>query len=377
MSAEEAHVESIVPIPRSSAHASDVLTWAGGQLVFSGLTFLKNRKRIKRVRMVPARVTQNRAMACVPLAAAPQAPFAVRGSLRQACQKARVPGASPLRRGGTLRRVPAANAKAAESDDDFDLLTEEDLEFVGGEFVLEAFDDPVSLANALCLETIENAKACIEERGAFTFAVPGGSVGKSLAGLADAKGVDWTKVHVFFVNERVPGTKCYDLAMDTWATGCGIPADNVHKVKGDTTKKAAEEYTVQMRNLDKNQLPVDDANGLPVFDLILLGMGADGHVGSIYPDSKALDDESGAPVLAVDSAAKKSITFSLALINTADRVVVAASGEGKAETVRLALEDEDCKLPGALCDAFSQIWFLDKQAASKLQAYEETGEDEE
>ena len=43
----------------------------------------------------------------------------------------------------------------------------------------------------------------------------------------------------------------------------------------------------------------------------------------------------------------------------------------------VALEDEDCKLPGALCDAFSQIWFLDKQAASKLQAYEETGEDEE
>ena len=89
-------------------------------------------------------------------------------------------------------------------------------------------------------------------------------------------------------------------------------------------------------------------NGLPVFDLILLGMGADGHVGSIYPDSDALRDESGAAVLGVDMPSKRSITASLALINTAERVVVAASGVGKAETVRAALEDEECELPGAM-----------------------------
>ena len=66
---------------------------------------------------------------------------------------------------------------------------------------------------------------------------------------------------------------------------------------------------------------------------------------------------------------KRSITASLALINTAERVVVAASGVGKAETVRAALEDEECELPGAMVDAFSTIWFLDAGAASKLQAY--------
>ena len=70
---------------------------------------------------------------------------------------------------------------------------------------------------------------------------------------------------------------------------------------------------------------------------------------------------------------KKSVTMSMPLINTADRVVLAATGEKKAETVRAALEDELewGQLPGAMVDAFSTIWFLDLPAASKLQAYED------
>ena len=316
-------------------------------------------------------------MACVAPSALRAPPATGRVSARAVRPRASV--ALPRRAAAPSSPAPRrAVSAAAGSADDFDLTDEDiDLEFVGGEFVVEAFDDAAALATALCLEVQENAKACIEERGAFTFAVPGGSVAKSLKGLADMKDVDWTKVHVFFVNERVPGSKCLDLAMDTWANACGTPNENVHAVLGDDPKTAASLYEEQMRDLDRNQLPVDEANGLPVFDLILLGMGADGHVGSIYPDSETLDDESGAAVLGVEMPEKRSITMSMALINTADRVVVAASGTGKAETVRLALEDEECRLPGALCDAFSQIWFLDKEAASKLQAYEEMEEEED
>ena len=63
------------------------------------------------------------------------------------------------------------------------------------------------------------AKAAIDARGHFALAVPGGSVAKALAGLKDAKGIDWEKVHVFFVNERVPDGKCFKLACETWASG--------------------------------------------------------------------------------------------------------------------------------------------------------------
>ena len=127
---------------------------------------------------------------------------------------------------------------------------------------------------------------------------------------------------------------------------------------------------------DDDVMMLDEVNGLPVFDLILLGMGADGHVGSIYPDSDALKDETGAAVLGVDMPGKRSITMSLPLINTAERVVVAASGTKKAETVRAVLEDDESELPGACVDAFSTIFFLDSGAASKLVAYAEEEEEE-
>jgi 6-phosphogluconolactonase len=243
-----------------------------------------------------------------------------------------------------------------------------------GEFVVEAFDTRDDLARALCLEVEENARGCLQERGAFTMAVPGGSVAKALRGLREAEGLDWDRVHVFFVNERPGEQKCAKLAKETWTEACGIPDANVHCVMAsDDVEACAADYEKQMRSLDENQMPIDEENGMPVFDLILLGMGADGHVGSIYPNSAAANDETGACVLGVDMPGKRTVTMSMALINTADRVVLAATGSEKAETVRAALEDELewGEIPGSMVDAFSTIWFLDLAAASKLSAYED------
>ena len=90
----------------------------------------------------------------------------------------------------------------------------------------------------------------------------------------------------------------------------------------------------------------------------------------------ALADESGAAILGVDMPTKRSVTMSMGLINTAERVVVAASGVGKAETVRRALEEDDETLPVSSVDAFSTIWFLDLGAASKLEAYQDVDGDD-
>lgn len=289
------------------------------------------------------------------------------------------------RDGADARRRDARRRATSEEseDDDVDWAREVDAGDGDGEFVVEAFDTRDDLARALCLEVEENARGCLQERGAFTMAVPGGSVAKALRGLREAEGLDWDRVHVFFVNERPGEQKCAKLAKETWTEACGIPDANVHCVMAsDDVEACAADYEKQMRSLDENQMPIDEENGMPVFDLILLGMGADGHVGSIYPNSAAANDETGACVLGVDMPGKRTVTMSMALINTADRVVLAATGSEKAETVRAALEDELewGEIPGSMVDAFSTIWFLDLAAASKLSAYEDmdmdTGDDE-
>ena len=272
-------------------------------------------------------------------------------------------------RGEGRARARGSRIARAGADDDVDWS--EEMEEGDGEFVVEAFDTADELADALCLEVEENARGCLEERGAFHMAIPGGSVAKALKGLADVEDIDWERVHVFFVNERPMEQKCAKLAAATWTKACGIPDENVHCVmQTEDMAAAAADYEEQMRSLDS--LPIDEENGLPVFDLILLGMGADGHVGSVYPNSAAALDESGSAVLAVDMPGKQSVTMSIPLINTADRVVLAATGAEKAETVRASLEDELewGEIPGSMVDAFSTIWFLDLGAASKLSAYD-------
>jgi 6-phosphogluconolactonase len=274
-------------------------------------------------------------------------------------------------------------AVAAENEEGEDEDDEEMFEIDEGEFIVEAFDTEEELSAALCLEVFENAKACIEDRGAFSLAIPGGSVAKALKGLCELEdeGLDWSKMHVFFVNERPEEQKCYNLARTTWvdefiAQG-KFKLENLHKVmeNAEDLDGVAKDYEAQMFALAEDEvLPRDEYTKAPVFDLILLGMGADGHVGSIYPNSPQAKDENIATnVFAVDMPGKRTISMSLHLINQADRVVVAATGAGKAETVKKALEEdlEFGELPGAMVDAFSTIWFLDLAAASKLSSVQD------
>ena len=128
-----------------------------------------------------------------------------------------------------------AHSTAAENEDDED-EDEEMFEIDEGEFIVEAFDTEEELSAALCLEVFENAKACIEDRGAFSLAIPGRSVAKALKGLCklEDEGLDWSKMHVFFVNERPEEQKCYNLARTTWvdefiAQG-KFKLENLHKV---------------------------------------------------------------------------------------------------------------------------------------------------
>jgi len=243
----------------------------------------------------------------------------------------------------------------------------------------------LQVASALCSIVISCAMESIARKNTFTMAVPGGSVLKALAGLVDqpmgpAMRMDWRKVHIAYVNHRVVAegdpksshAKAKDLFMDA------LPMfPNVATVDGTLPPgEEAERYAEMLQTMAANaKMPKDPITKLPQFDL-LLGMGADGHVGSLYPgEGAALEGEK--MVVAQEKAdGSASITFTHALMSSTQRAVICCTGGKKAAAVANALENLDLKpgeAPAALVkprDLGAELtWLLDAPAASDLSLY--------
>jgi len=192
------------------------------------------------------------------------------------------------------------------------------------------------------------AEAAIAERGHFTLAIPGGSVMKMLEGTSPL----WSdKCTLAYVNHKaVPND---DAALATHAKASSIflaegwAGCRVLTLGGssDATDEARA-YEAQLKALPDELLPRNE-KGLPVFDLMLLGVGDDGHVGSLYPGRDEVLDASGAWVLPVEAKTPGSITMSLPVMAAAKEAIVAACGvsekapKGKGAAMLRAIEGED------------------------------------
>lgn len=142
-----------------------------------------------------------------------------------------------------------------------------------------------------------------------------------------------------------------------------------------SAEEAANEYEFILRQLVKTRtVSVSKSSDCPKFDLILLGMGDDGHVASLFPLHAALDEKEEWVTFITDSPKPppERITFTLPVINSASNVAVVVTGIGKAEAVRLAIEEcaSNCTLPAQMVQPTTGklVWFLDRSAASKLDA---------
>jgi len=231
--------------------------------------------------------------------------------------------------------------------------------------------DVDAVGAALCGYVQDAAKKAIAERGSFALAIPGGSILKMLSSMDHSK-VDWSKTVLAYVNHRaVPNDddtathkKAGPLFLDEWEKlGCKV-------VTLSGTRTAAVEaakYQDALKALPVAQLPV--TNGLPVFDLMLIGVGLDGHVGSLYPDCPEVDMK-GDWVLAVK---EKSITLSLPVMQNSKQIVVASAGKsekyplGKAEAMVRALEAKETTTSfPAVAFRDQATWILDEGAAAML-----------
>jgi 6-phosphogluconolactonase len=201
-------------------------------------------------------------------------------------------------------------------------------------------------------------------------ALSGGSTPRGFhALLAESDGIDWTKVHVYWGDERtVPPDhpeSNYRMARETLLEHVAIPPEQVHRMRGELDPAtAADEY----ERILAESFGVDPPE-LPRFDLNVLGVGPDGHTASLFPGTAALDErERWVVANHVPQQDSWRITLTYPVLNAARLTLVLANGDNKAEAIRRIFDpSEQNKPPAASVRPEGQIiWLLDEAAASKL-----------
>lgn len=217
------------------------------------------------------------------------------------------------------------------------------------------------------------------QRSAVHLAIAGGSVGQViLTGVAAsplAAHVDWSAVHVWWVDERfVPAgdDERNDATLTDVFSALPLPAENIHRVppEGDaaTVADSASRYAAVLRSF------APEGEAMPVFDVVLLGMGPDGHVASLFPGHPGLLVDStglGEVTLAVTDSPKppaSRVSLSLPAVNNARRVWIAAWGEEKAPAIAAAVAGVDVnEIPAAGVGGIEEtLWLTDIDGASRL-----------
>jgi len=211
----------------------------------------------------------------------------------------------------------------------------------------------------------------LSSRQRAMLAISGGSTPKLLFTEMAKAGFDWSKVDIFWVDERcVPPTDSqsnYKLANETLLTPAGVPAENVHRIHGELPpEQAARRYIEEIRQ----SLALQDGV-LPVFDVIHRGIGSDAHTASLFPGEPLIADHHGiAAAVWVEKMKSHRVTLLPGVLIAARATVIQAAGENKAEPIRNVLEGPDdpyqfpCQIGTRGFD--NAVWFLDTAAASKL-----------
>jgi 6-phosphogluconolactonase len=225
------------------------------------------------------------------------------------------------------------------------------------------------LSAAAAREFAAKAEEAIEERGRFVVVLAGGSTPKAMYGVLArdyADRIDWSRVHVFFSDERTvsPDHEDSNYKMASEVLLDHVPVGSVHRIRGELPPdEAAKAYEEELRTFFRTE-------DVPRFDLILLGAGRDGHTASLFPETSALEVHDrwvvANPVLKLDTI---RITLTIPIINAARAVVFLVAGEDKAEAVKEILEgDADPRAyPATLIQPpGAPQWLLDQSAASLL-----------
>lgn len=234
------------------------------------------------------------------------------------------------------------------------------------------------LSRAAAEYVCEIAKGAIEERGIFTLVLSGGSTPRllyeKLAEQPYANRIDWQHTHLFWGDERCVPPKHPDsnfaLAYETMISKVAVPPANVHRIpaESDSAKTAAEKYEKSLREFFKVATEPISPLTFPSFDLVLQGLGEDGHTASLFPGDVALEEKTKWAVAVDGSTAAPPVprvSLTLPVLNEARHVLFLASGGSKREVFQEILNNpEKAGYPAARVEPSGRLlWFIDELLA--------------
>jgi 6-phosphogluconolactonase len=236
---------------------------------------------------------------------------------------------------------------------------------------LHIYPDRQALIEAVAQRWFMLAQSAIEQRGCFHVALAGGSTPTALyEQLRSPDWIDkinWSAVHIWFGDERcVPSDhpdSNYRMASEALLSHVPIPRDQIHPMKGGmgNPQEAATEYSKMLLN------QIHTNKGLPHFDLIMLGIGTDGHIASLFPGSANLHEQHRTVSAAwIDEQKGWRISLTLPTIIHAAHIMLMANGEEKTAILQQVFRDspKETSFPAShIRDLPQTEWHLDALAA--------------
>jgi 6-phosphogluconolactonase len=238
---------------------------------------------------------------------------------------------------------------------------------------VKIFSSPSDLAEKFAGELILNINKAAQKRKPISVALSGGSTPEllfSVLGDNFSGSVQWEYVHFFWSDERcVPPENSesnYGMTRNRLFDKIEIPSSNIHRILGENNPEDEA-----LRYSDEIDSFTEKRNGLPLFNIIILGVGEDGHTASIFPGSlHLLNSEKTCEVAIHPVTLQKRITLTGRVLNNADYVIILVTGRNKAATVEKILDEN----PSAVDFPVSYIvpscgeirWLLDSEAGSLL-----------
>lgn len=241
---------------------------------------------------------------------------------------------------------------------------------------LEIRPDAQSLFRAGAEVFRRTASRCVRESGVFNVALAGGNTPRALYALLanDSErrhAMPWKKMHFFWGDERsVPPNHIdsnFCMAWDELLSKVPVPQSNIHRIRAELGREAALEYEQTLRHC----MRVADG-ALPQFDLVLLGLGADAHTASLFPETQALTEMSRWVVAnTVSKLSTTRITLTAPVLNNAAVILFMVSGADKAQALRTVLhgKHQPNQFPAQLIRPHhgQLLWRVDASAASLIQ----------